>query len=250
MKQARLADAVRFVLSAAAICFVFSSASAQSFGLPSPTRVNQLAHTAWRVQDGAFTGIPGSIAQTMDGYLWIGTNNGLARFDGVRFVPWAPPSPGATTLDVTTLLASKDGSLWIGTSSRMLRLKDGHVTDYTDVLGRVDAIVEDAHGTIWYARARSTDGNGPLCKVTGSSIECFGKESGIDSSYAGPLCPNNNYSVVRVCARGWRNVYRHLGRSRLCAGRDAFVRSRRRLTALVWSDVAVVHGSRPRRKVY
>ena len=188
MKHARIANADRCILIAAALCIMLSCASVRSFGLASTTRLSQLAHTAWRVQDGAFTGTPSAIAQTMDGYLWIGTNSGLTRFDGVRFVPWVPPSAaGTTTLNVVTLLGSKDGSLWIGTNSHLLRLKDGHVTDYTDVLGRVDAIVEDAQGSIWYARARSTDGKGPLCKVTGFSIKCFGKESGIASPYASTL---------------------------------------------------------------
>src|ERR1700756_1907458 len=54
--------------------------------------ISQYGHTAWRVQDGFFDGAPYSIAQTADGYLWIGGANGLVRFDGVRFVPWTPPS--------------------------------------------------------------------------------------------------------------------------------------------------------------
>src|SRR5258708_3758330 len=52
--------------------------------------ISQYAHTAWRIQDGVFSGAPKVIAQTADGYLWIGTTSGLMRFDGVRFVPWIP----------------------------------------------------------------------------------------------------------------------------------------------------------------
>ena len=39
------------------------------------------------IQDGIFNGTPVAIAQTQDGYIWIGTQAGLVRFDGVRFVP-------------------------------------------------------------------------------------------------------------------------------------------------------------------
>jgi len=49
------------------------------------TRIAQYRHTAWRVQDGAFESAPNAIAQTADGYIWIGTGSGLVRFDGVRF---------------------------------------------------------------------------------------------------------------------------------------------------------------------
>jgi ligand-binding sensor domain-containing protein len=45
---------------------------------------------AWRIQDGFFGGAANAIAQTADGYLWIGTQTGLLRFDGIRFVPWTP----------------------------------------------------------------------------------------------------------------------------------------------------------------
>jgi ligand-binding sensor domain-containing protein len=50
-------------------------------------RISQYAHTAWRVRDGAFVGAPSSIAQTTDGYVWIGTLAGLLRFDGFALSP-------------------------------------------------------------------------------------------------------------------------------------------------------------------
>ena len=56
--------------------------------------ISQYAHTAWRVQDGIFSGTPNVVTQTTDGYIWIGTENGLFRFDGEGFAPWAPPNPG------------------------------------------------------------------------------------------------------------------------------------------------------------
>jgi len=52
--------------------------------------VSQYAHTAWKVREGFAKGSILSIAQTPDGYLWVGTAFGLYRFDGVRNVPWQP----------------------------------------------------------------------------------------------------------------------------------------------------------------
>ena len=77
-------------------------------------RISQYAHTAWRTQDGFFTGVPWAVAQTKDGYLWVGTTSGLFRFDGVRFTSWNA-NVQLHSREVMTLLGAGDGSLWIGT---------------------------------------------------------------------------------------------------------------------------------------
>src|SRR5262245_53939861 len=78
----------------------------------------QHAHAAWKLSEATLRGYPRSLAQTIDGYLWIGTEFGLVRFDGLHFVPWIAPK--GTTLPsevVTTLRAARDGGLWIGTTA-------------------------------------------------------------------------------------------------------------------------------------
>src|ERR1700757_1551947 len=62
------------------------------FALNPSLDVDQYAHNAWTIRDGFFKSTISSIAQTPDGYLWLGTDFGLLRFDGVRNVPWQPPS--------------------------------------------------------------------------------------------------------------------------------------------------------------
>ena len=66
-------------------------ASSPSSGLDSTLRLTQYRHTAWRVQDGSFAAAPNAVAQTTDGYIWIGTGAGLVKYDGVRFAPWTAP---------------------------------------------------------------------------------------------------------------------------------------------------------------
>src|SRR3984885_6837716 len=96
-----------------------------------PTKwISQYAHTAWRMQDGVFNGAPNAIAQTTDGYLWIGTQNGLIRFDGVRFVPLVPLKGKPLSGGIFSLLAGTDGSLWIGTSTNLAHLQNGNLTNY------------------------------------------------------------------------------------------------------------------------
>lgn len=65
----------------------------------------------WRIQDGYLPGPVEDIAQTKDGYLWIGTALGLLRFDGVRFVPWASLSAEQLPDNhIFSLLGGSDGS--------------------------------------------------------------------------------------------------------------------------------------------
>ncbi|MES2306509.1 MAG: two-component regulator propeller domain-containing protein [Gemmatimonadota bacterium] len=75
--------------------------------------IHQLVHTSWTAKDGAPADIR-ALAQTREGYLWLGTDNGLFRFDGVRFVRIAPPAGDSLAgTAISSLLTTKDGSLWI-----------------------------------------------------------------------------------------------------------------------------------------
>jgi ligand-binding sensor domain-containing protein len=113
--------------------------------------VSQYAHTAWRFREGFTKGRIGSIVQTPDGYLWLGTQFGLFRFDGVKNVPWQPPSDQQLPSNVTPkLLAAHDGTLWIGTDKGMASWKDGRLTQYPQLAGKfVTALLEDRDGSVW-----------------------------------------------------------------------------------------------------
>jgi ligand-binding sensor domain-containing protein/signal transduction histidine kinase len=154
-----------------------------------PSRhISQYAHTAWRVQDGVFSGTPNAITQTQDGYLWIGTAAGLLHFDGVRFVP-ATTGDGQPLPDVRInfLLSARDGSLWIGTRAGLSQLKDGKLLNYSIAPIGISNIIQDHEGTIWVTRYRVTDGKGPLCRVVGKELRCYGKADGIPVEYGVPL---------------------------------------------------------------
>ena len=147
--------------------------------------ISQSAHTAWRVREGAFSGSPIVITQTTDGYLWIGTNLGLVRFDGVRFDSWSAP-PGQKLLDprIFSLLGAHDGSLWIGTGYSISHWKDGQLINYPNLSGRIESLVEDSDGTVWLVRTQATDSMGPLCKIKDDQVQCYGAKDGIPFAMA------------------------------------------------------------------
>ena len=120
------------------------------------------------MQDGVFATKPNAIAQTSDGYLWIGTGDGLLRFDGVRFAPWAAhKGQKLPNSFIWSLLAARDGTLWIGTKGGLAHLINGDLIDFPDTRAAVLSILQDQSGTIWFTRAHvaTTDKDGPLCKV-------------------------------------------------------------------------------------
>lgn len=155
------------------------------FALDPHKHISQYGHTAWRMQDVVFGGLPNAITQTTDGYIWIGTSAGLVRFDGARFVVWKAPD-GQPPLDtwINALLGASDGSLWIGTTSGLIRLQGDKLVSFSPTSVGISSIIEDHEGTIWVARYRTKDGKGPLCRVTGNGLKCYGKSDGLPSNYA------------------------------------------------------------------
>jgi ligand-binding sensor domain-containing protein/signal transduction histidine kinase len=75
----------------------------------------QYSSRLWQMQDGLPHNVVQALAQTQDGYLWVGTREGLARFDGVQFEPVNLPAE-ARHPSVLSLRTARDGSLWIGTA--------------------------------------------------------------------------------------------------------------------------------------
>jgi signal transduction histidine kinase/ligand-binding sensor domain-containing protein len=147
--------------------------------------VNQYAHKAWTIRDGFFRGTINAIAQTPDGYLWLGTEFGLLRFDGVWAVPWQPPAGEHLPANyVHTLLAARDGRLWIGTDAGLTSWRDGKLSHYPELAGQsIGALLEDREGTIW-AGGWAPPVTGRLCAIRGDSSpgqepRCFGKDAGL-----------------------------------------------------------------------
>src|SRR5215813_10386380 len=125
--------------------------AACAFALDPKLDISQYAHTAWKVREGFTKGAIHSIAQTPDGYLWLGTEFGLLRFDGVRNILWQPP-PGQRlpSTFIRSVLAARDGTLWIGTLKGLASWKDGKLTQYPELAGQdTGALLEDHEGTIW-----------------------------------------------------------------------------------------------------
>lgn len=108
---------------------------------------------SWQKEQGLPPGPVRALTQTHDGYLWIGNEDGLARFDGLRFVPFGIQE-GIKCGPVTALLEDSQGALWIGNADGGLgRWKDNQLTTLTTRDGlpanSITALAEDAAGRLW-----------------------------------------------------------------------------------------------------
>jgi len=174
------------------------------YGLDPALDVSQYAHTAWTVRDGFFKGAVISIAQTPDGYIWLGTEFGLLRFDGVRAAPWQPPPGEKLPSDhIWSLLAARDGTLWIGTKKGLASWKDGKLTQYAELAGRsISSPLEDREGTIWVSG--TTPSTGTLCAIRSGSVKCYG-EDGSFGRQVYPLYEDSGGSLWAAVPNGlWR----------------------------------------------
>ena len=99
-------------------------------------------------------GLPNNVVpvtyQTRDGYLWVGTEGGLARFDGVRFTTFrVAKTPGLADNLIRCFYEDRDGFLWIGTQGGLSRYRDGRFEQLPGIAKPVSALSADADGRIW-----------------------------------------------------------------------------------------------------
>lgn len=129
----------------------------------------QYTRHVWHVQDGLPEETVQALAQTPDGYLWVGTTGGLARFDGTHFVIYNR-NTNLTENGVFCLTTARNGTLWLGTEGGgLLHMVNGTFRAYTArsglTNGFVRSVMQDDRGRLWVG----TD-NG-LFRVTGGVVE-------------------------------------------------------------------------------
>jgi PAS domain S-box-containing protein len=95
------------------VCVLSALVSRTGYALDRDRSITQFYHTAWSEKDGAPSQVS-ALAQTTDGYLWIGSARGLFRFDGVKFEEYQPqPGVELPSHNIYSLMATPDGGLWI-----------------------------------------------------------------------------------------------------------------------------------------
>jgi signal transduction histidine kinase/ligand-binding sensor domain-containing protein len=126
-----------------AVAILFNVARAQKRGrLADPVLVGYLGHQAWSSENGLPQNSVHQILQTHDGYLWIATEGGVARFNGIQFSVFNQENePAFTSNDTCCLAEDRSGVLWIGTSDGILQYVGGVFRRYSMVDGLPSPVV-------------------------------------------------------------------------------------------------------------
>jgi diguanylate cyclase (GGDEF)-like protein len=150
-----------------------------AFALDPGRALTQARLSVWTSDSGLPQNTVETIVQTRDGYLWMGTEEGLVRFDGVRFVVSdRQNAPALGSSFVSSLFESSDGTLWIGTyGGGVARLRGGRIEAFhPEILGtdRIRGMYESANHVLFIATA-----GGGVLRVDGDRISRFTTKDGL-----------------------------------------------------------------------
>ena len=147
------------------LVILFAGAFPSLAALDPEKALTQYTQTIWNTEAGLPHNSVTAIAQTTDGYLWIGTEEGLARFDGVRFTVFDKENtPGIQSNQISALAADADNTLWIATlGGGLTRLSSGSFDHFSTRDGLSSntllSLYKDGKDSLWIG----TDGQGLDC---------------------------------------------------------------------------------------
>jgi signal transduction histidine kinase/ligand-binding sensor domain-containing protein len=144
-----------YKIALAACVALFALSPRSALALNPKRALTQYTRTVWTQEHGLPQDTIRAVTQTKDGYLWLGTDEGLAQFDGYDFVVFNKENGALPSNSVGALWAARDGGLWIGTSGGLTFYHDRKFTTYTRKDGLADifisSITEDQSGAVWMA---------------------------------------------------------------------------------------------------
>lgn len=162
--------------------------------------LREFGHQVWMTENGLPQNTVQSVTQTRNGYIWIATQEGLARFDGVNFAVFNKENtPQLKSNDIRFLREDSQGRLWISTSYGLIRLQDGQFTSFTMNEGLPDnsvgPIVEDHKNTLWIATS------GGLVRFEGA-FKTYTTREGLASNVIHGLLANADGSLLVATSGG------------------------------------------------
>lgn len=158
--------------------------------------ITQYVYDRWTAESGLPQSSVLAIAQTPDGYLWLGTEEGILRFDGARFVNFNKRNtPGLESEEVDALLVDHRGNLWIGTRGGGLTLlRHGVFKSFTTRAGlsndSVQGLYEDERGDLWIA----TDGGG-VNRFRNGRFTAYTSHQGLGDNAVFSICGDRSGGV-------------------------------------------------------
>jgi ligand-binding sensor domain-containing protein/AraC-like DNA-binding protein len=173
----------------------FISTALQAFNPGFPA--SRYLHRSWTASNGLPQSTVYAILQTRDHFLWIATDGGLARFDGVKFTLFNRSNTiGFNTNSVTTLCEDSKGGVWIGTyGGGVLHYNQGEFTHFDQRHGlsslKIWSLLEDARGRLWIG----TVGGGLNLLENGRVVRIWNRENGLPDDHVMTVVEDANASL-------------------------------------------------------
>jgi ligand-binding sensor domain-containing protein len=169
------------------------------FSLDPALAVSQYLRTSWTQEEGVDVPAVQAVAQGPDGYLWLGTSQGLIRFDGMRFLHWEPRAgEKLPSNDIRFLIASAEQGLWIGTAMGVSRLAGGNLTAYPVadrwLGGTVVTMMEDHLGRLWM-RGQQAGGGSVGALLRDGSFRVYGQADGLPAAGVRTIFEDRLYNL-------------------------------------------------------
>jgi signal transduction histidine kinase/ligand-binding sensor domain-containing protein len=156
--------------------------------------LTQYSTSTWTQQQGLPQDTVRAIAQTPDGYLWLGTDEGLARFDGYEFTVFNRDRRNLPANGVTALAAGQDGSLWIGTRNGLTLYREGRFRTYTHKDGIADDLIAglfiDHSGILWIVAG------GNLSRFDGAHFRNFMRQKDLPLLSVRSVAEDRQHNII------------------------------------------------------
>ncbi|HEY7863728.1 MAG TPA: two-component regulator propeller domain-containing protein [Thermoanaerobaculia bacterium] len=181
-------------LRAAALAVSAAVCSASAFGLETDRPLSHYGLRQWTTDSGLPQNTVAALAQTRDGYIWMGTQDGLVRFDGVRFTVFTRRNTPELPDDwVQGLAEAPDGTLWIGTVGGLARYKNGRFEHWNRASALekylAQSIVPTRDGTVWVVTSRG------LLEIRGDAFTVHGPPTGLPAGRVRAVFQDKNGDI-------------------------------------------------------
>lgn len=171
-----------------------------------PAPLPQYSVRIWQSDDGLPQNSVFALAQGPRGYLWVGTREGLARFDGMRFTVFDhPAAPDLKHGWITALWAARDGSLWIACDGHgVVRLRQHSIERWTEAEGlpsnQTRCLLQGSDGSIWIGS------EGGLTRWRDGNLTHYTDRNGLGDNSVRALCEQSNGTIRAATKRGLTSI--------------------------------------------
>lgn len=194
------ATAGRIILAAMLLMGALSPRPAAA--LDPQRSITQYTHRVWTVGLNGLGSAPMAITQSPDGYLLFGAQDGIYRFNGVRFQRWQPwASTPHSVRFINDMLFARDGSLYLSLREGLARYKRGKLFFFKEQLEE-PSFFEDEQGRIWIGSLGLLGPHNEICHVGGDGVICRGTADGALCSFGLRAAPDPHGGVLSFGREG------------------------------------------------